>query len=96
MAEKTKSITFRVSASFAEALEEKVKKSGMTKTEYILSALEDNPVRVLAEGKEIARLFAEFCECCEDSRMDNKLFEERSGEICALLNSVISELKAEI
>ncbi len=93
MAEKTKSITFRVSASFAEALEEKVKESGMTKTEYILSALEDNPVRVLAEGKEIARLFAELCDCCED--MDNEFFEERSGEICALLNSVINGLKGE-
>jgi len=53
-------IRIRVTPEFKKVIRQKAKESEMDLTEYVISALQENPVIVLDEGKSLAAAFYEL------------------------------------
>jgi uncharacterized protein YjgD (DUF1641 family) len=90
MSKKGESISVRVDENFLKEIDEKVAEAQITRSEYLRLCLHGKNVKILAQGKDIAKKFFEMM-----NEKQNEEMMERMDEICALLNSLISELKRE-
>ena len=81
--------SFRLSASEADEFNELVKKSGMTKTDFIKSAIFSKKISFLDGGKD---LFISLAECAEEMRKINAILSRKNISDVGI-NNLLHEIK---